>query len=113
VIDLDGTLLRSDLLIETAFAFAANSPGRLFAAMRSLRRGRAQLKQYLAGGNVTPASLPYDPLVLEKARAAASTGTPVYLASASDENLVRTIVDHFGFFAGWLASDGTINLSAE
>ena len=113
VVDLDGTLLRSDLLIETAFAFAGNSSNRLLEAVRSLRGGRARLKQYLAGENVTLASLPFDEIIVERARTAARAGVPVDIASASDEKLVRAIGEHFGFFSGWFASDGTINLSAE
>ena len=111
VIDLDGTLVRSDLLIETAVAFGTSSANQLFEAVKSLWKGRAQLKQQLANGSITFASLPFDPIVLGRARAAASAGIPVYVASAGDEKLVRAVAEHLGCFAGWFASDGKTNLA--
>ncbi len=113
VIDLDGTLIRSDLLIETAFQAMATSPARFFNALFKWREGRAQLKQALADSDITPSALPYDSAVLAIADAAASSGRQVYLASASDEKLVRAVVDHIEIFSGWFASDGTNNLSGE
>jgi 4-hydroxybenzoate polyprenyltransferase/phosphoserine phosphatase len=113
VVDLDGTLIRSDLLIETAFAVVGNSASRFLDVARRLWRGRAELKEFLAHAKITFASLPYDPVVLARAKAAASAGQPVYLASASDEKLVRAVAEHLGFFSGWFASDGITNLSGE
>jgi 4-hydroxybenzoate polyprenyltransferase/phosphoserine phosphatase len=111
VIDLDGTLIRSDLLVETAFAVAGSSFSGCVEIVRQLFRGKAQLKKFLAHANISLALLPYDPLVLARAKAAANAGQPVYLASASDEKLVRAIAEHLGFFSGWFASDGTTNLA--
>jgi len=111
VVDLDGTLIRSDLLIETAFAVVGKSASRCLEMVRQLWKGRAQLKDYLAHATIALDLLPYDPVVLAKAKVAANAGRPVYLASASDEKLVRGVAEHLGFFSGWFASDGTTNLS--
>ncbi len=114
VVDLDETLVRTDLLVESSFAYLAGDPLRIVAAGRALSQGRAQLKAEIA--RRTPldvASLPYDPEVLKLIGEARGAGRPVYLASASDERYVGAIADHLGLFDGWFASNGVRNLSAR
>src|SRR5262245_57876917 len=41
VVDLDGTLVRSDLLIESAFAHLGNNPLRVFGLLLAIWRGKA------------------------------------------------------------------------
>jgi 4-hydroxybenzoate polyprenyltransferase/phosphoserine phosphatase len=114
VVDLDGTLIRSDLLIETAFSELARKPLSIFEMWRALMRGKAALKHRVAGTAVfDPAILPYDDVVLERIREAKSAGRPVYLASASSPCLVKAVADHLGIFSGWFASDKANNLSGE
>ena len=48
VIDLDGTLLNSDLLVESLSSLVATSPLKAFTACLSLRDGKAALKGALA-----------------------------------------------------------------
>lgn len=114
VVDLDGTLLRSDLLIETAFAELGRNPAAIVAILRALGRGKAALKHMLAASaTLDPATLPYDPAVLARIREASEAGRPVYLASASNQRLVAAVAGHLGLFAGWFASDEKNNLSGE
>jgi len=47
-VDLDGTLIRSDLLIESFLDVLRNKPGTALSALFLLRKGRAQLKERLA-----------------------------------------------------------------
>jgi 4-hydroxybenzoate polyprenyltransferase/phosphoserine phosphatase len=114
VVDLDGTLIRSDLLMEMAFGFIGQSP---LAALRLplwLWQGRAVLKRRLAEAvPVDIETLPYDEAVLARIRAARAQGHAVYLASASDARVVEAVSDHLGLFDGWFASDGRINLSGR
>ena len=111
VVDLDNTLVRTDLLAETAFAYVGRHPLRLFKLPGWLLRGRAYLKQRLAlAVDIDPAKLPYDPSVLERIETARRAGSKVYLASAADEQLVRLVGDHIGA-DGVFASDGSNNLS--
>jgi 4-hydroxybenzoate polyprenyltransferase len=113
VIDLDGTLIKSDLLIETAFHAMGTSAARSFEALSRWRKGRAQLKKFLADSDINFSSLPYDPAVLAVAGEAVDAGRQVYLASGSDEKLVQAVANHLGIFSGWFASDGSTNLSGE
>lgn len=114
VVDLDGTLLRSDMLIETAFARGFSGVGAFISMLGALAQGKAQLKRQLAAGaEINPAQLPYDDVVLERIKNAASEGRPVYLASASDRILVDKIAGHLGIFSGVFASDGLTNAAGE
>jgi 4-hydroxybenzoate polyprenyltransferase/phosphoserine phosphatase len=114
VVDLDGTLVASDLLIETAFAALGRRPMALLDMLVALRQGKAALKHHLAGPvDFDPSSLPYDREVLDLVRRAVSAGRPVYLASASNSRLVEKVADHLGLFTGWFASDETSNLAGS
>ncbi|MCV3273632.1 UbiA family prenyltransferase [Roseobacter sinensis] len=114
IVDLDGTLLRSDLLLETAFRRLGRDPGAIVGILRSLRRGKAALKQYLcAGTDCAPETLPYDASILSMIRLARLEGRPVYLASGSHEDMVKAVADHLGIFTGYFAttSSSSTNLS--
>lgn len=113
VVDLDGTLVRSDLLVESAFAHVGADPIRIFGVVRALARGKAAVKARIAQETqIDVTHLPYDERVVALAREARSTGRPVHLASASNERYVRATADHLGLFDGWLASSDDENLSA-
>ena len=112
VVDLDGTLVASDLLIETAFSELGRRPRSVIDMVAALSRGKAALKHRLAApADFDPSLLPYDPEVLAVIRQASVEGRPVYLASASNRRLVEKVADHLGLFAGWFASDETTNLA--
>ena len=114
IIDLDGTLVRSDLCVESVFAFLGRNPLRVFELLSSLRHGKAAVKSLVATKTgIDAAHLPYDEDVLKLVRGARALGRPVYLASASNERYVRAVAEHLGLFDGWFASSGANNLSAS
>ena len=114
VVDLDGTLVDSDLLIETAFAELGRRPQSLLDMVRALSKGKAALKHFLAEpADLDPRVLPYNPAVLDAIHEARAAGRPVYLASASNWRLVERVAEHLGLFTGWFASDETTNLSGQ
>jgi 4-hydroxybenzoate polyprenyltransferase/phosphoserine phosphatase len=110
VVDLDGTLVRSDLLIETAFSELSRRPHSLYDMLRALSQSKASLKHRLSEPvDFDPAVLPYDPEVLKVIRTACTEGRPVYLASASHERLVSAVAEYLGLFTGWFATDEMTN----
>jgi 4-hydroxybenzoate polyprenyltransferase/phosphoserine phosphatase len=112
VVDLDGTLLRSDLLIESAVAYLGESPLRVLATLLAVGRGKAALKAQIASRtSIDPAHLPYDEDVLDLIRERRAAGQQVFLASASNERYVQGVAAHLGLFDGWFASDDKNNLS--
>jgi 4-hydroxybenzoate polyprenyltransferase len=107
VVDLDRTLVRSDLLVEMAFGFLGKFPFEAYKLAYWLRGGRALLQHKLAtrvGIDVT--TLPYDQTLISTLRAARDQGRPVYLTSSFDECLIKSVADHLRLFDGWFASDG-------
>lgn len=113
MVDLDGTLLRTDLLYEALFVLLASKP---FSALRVpgwLGAGKAAFKAQLADAVLLDLhTLPMDDGVLALIREARAGGRKVYLASASDGRYVRAFADHVGLFDGVYASDGRVNLGA-
>ena len=114
VVDLDGTLIRSDLLIEAAFSELGRRPHSVVAMLMAMRQGKSALKDHLSlPEGFDPALLPYDEIVLQYIRDARDAGRPVYLASASHERLVSAVADHLGLFEGWFATTKTSNCSGR
>lgn len=113
VVDLDGTLVRSDLLVESAFAHVGHNPLRVVGLLSAIRRGKAALKAEIAAKtDIDVALLPYDEDVVSLIRQRHAAGNQVYLASASNERYVQAVADHLGLFDGWFASNDNENLSS-
>lgn len=114
VVDLDGTLLRSDLLLETTMAFVRSHPLQLFNVVKWLFKGKAALKEGLALGTQLDVSvLPYDPAVIQLIETERATGRMIILATAAHDSLARRIAEHLQLFDLVWASDAERNLSAE
>ncbi|MFL9897461.1 hypothetical protein PQR71_04730, partial [Paraburkholderia fungorum] len=81
-VDLDGTLMRSDILIETGFAYLKANPLRFYRPLIWFARGgKAHLKAQLAGAtHVDVATLPYDSKVIEWLKRERGGGRPLVLA---------------------------------
>ncbi len=111
-IDLDGTLLRTDSLVEAMLRLAARAPLALLALLPVLvRQGRAAFKQRIAAAEaLDPASLVYNDDVLALAARTRAAGRPVYLVTAANEAVAHAVAAHVDVFDGVFASDGTVNL---
>ncbi|MGB8114038.1 MAG: UbiA family prenyltransferase [Candidatus Sulfotelmatobacter sp.] len=114
VVDLDGTLLKTDLLLESLFSLLRQAPLSLFALPFWLLRGRAHLKREVAlRSRLDVALLPYRTVLLEQLSVEHEKGRSIVLATASDERLAQPVADHLKLFDSVLASDGRTNLSGE
>lgn len=112
-VDLDGTLIRSDLLFESALSLLRRNPLYLFVFVLWLLRGRAHLKREIAQrADVDPATLPYDERVVDWLREQQGQ-RPRVLCTASDAALAHGVATHLGLFDDVLASDGTRNLAGR
>ena len=113
-VDLDGTLLRTDVLWESALAEISASPWVIFSLLRLAIRGRAVLKRHLAlRVAIRPETLPYNRPFLAWLESQRATGRRLILATASDEIIARDIAKHLGIFDDWIASDGVSNLKGS
>ena len=112
VVDLDGTLLRSDMLLESFWSATARDWAAPFrAGLALLRGGRAALKDCVARiGPVDSRSLPYDAAVLEHLRQWRAAGGRTALVTASSQRLADQVAAHLDLFDEVHGSDGTTNL---
>lgn len=111
-VDLDGTLLRSDLLYESLLTLLASNPLYVFLLPFWLLRGKAAIKREIASRvSLLVDHLPYDARVLELLQT--TQQRPRVLCSASDKGLVDAIATHLGVFDEVMASDGRRNLAGH
>jgi 4-hydroxybenzoate polyprenyltransferase/phosphoserine phosphatase len=114
VVDLDGTLIKSDVLLESLFLLARRHPETLVKLPFWLLQGRAVLKHKIAEWVRPDVSiLPYRKEVLDLLRSAKEDGKKIVLASASDDLVVSEVAAHLGIFDRVIASDGTRNLKGK
>lgn len=106
VVDLDGTLVATDLLWESLLAAVKQRPWLIMLVPFWLTRGRAVLKGQLAArAKLDPASLPYRPEVLAYLRRQREAGRRLVLATGSDRRLAEAVAGHLDLFEAVLASD--------
>jgi 4-hydroxybenzoate polyprenyltransferase len=113
-VDLDGTLLKTDLLFESLAHLLRQKPWMVLLVPFWLLQGRAALKRNLAYHvSMSPALLPYNQPFLEWLRAERSGGRELYLATAADAKLAGAVAEYLGIFTKVLASDGHVNLKGK
>lgn len=114
VIDLDGTLLRSDLLLETGLLYVRENPDQILLPLIWLANGKAYLKSKLSRATELDLKvLPYDPGVIALIESERADGRKIILATASYCDLAEGIADHLGLFDEVIATDSTRNLSGR
>jgi 4-hydroxybenzoate polyprenyltransferase/phosphoserine phosphatase len=110
-VDLDGTLIRTDMMWESLVRFGRQHPVAAFLSLFALFRGRAWFKQKVAACvQVDPAGLPYHVEFLAWLQAQKAAGRKLILATASDRKMAKPIAAHVGLFDDVMASDGKTNL---
>ncbi|MDP3860920.1 MAG: UbiA family prenyltransferase [Phaeovulum sp.] len=113
VLDVDGTFLKTDMLLEAFWCGLGRAPFATLACLRHLAHP-ARLKAELA--RVAPLRtdlLPLNPEVAALALASHAEGREVVLASASDVTQVARLAADYGFSTQVYASDGAVNLKGE
>ncbi len=109
VVDLDGTLINTDLLLESTLAFVARYPFKAYKLVLWAMAGKQVLKHQIAQHvEVDAATLPYNADVMRFLESSAGT-RKIYLSSASDEKYVKQVHDHVGLFDGYMGSDDKTN----
>lgn len=114
VVDLDGTLLKTDLLIESILALVKQHPWQILALPVWLCKGKARFKREIARrASLDVDRLPYRKELLDYLRAQRARGRSIVLATASDAQLARQVAEHLQLFDSVMASDGAVNFSGE
>jgi 4-hydroxybenzoate polyprenyltransferase/phosphoserine phosphatase len=111
VVDLDGTLVLTDTLLESVLVQARQEPRALVQLPGWLRQGRAVLKRRLAERwRPDVQALPYNEDLVSFLRAQRSAGRRLVLATGADRAVADEVAAHLGLFDEVLASDGDCNL---
>jgi 4-hydroxybenzoate polyprenyltransferase len=110
-VDLDGTLIRTDMMWESLAGLLRHEPLALLAVPVWWLRGRAHLKRELAARVcIDAATLPYNLPFLDWLKEQRRAGRKIVLATASDRAMAAPIAQHLGIFDEVLSSDGQTNL---
>ena len=113
-VDLDGTLVKSDTLVDSLLVLLRAHPRSFLQTFRWVLDGKAALKAQV--GRVVSldvAHLPYNRPLLTFLEQEHAQGRRIYLATGADAKLARKIAAHIGLFDGVLASDGDKNLTGD
>lgn len=114
VVDLDGTLVKTDLLVESALSLLKRSPWSALWLFVWLARGKAHLKTRISERvEIDAATLPYNEELLDVLRAERASGRAIWLATASHRRLAEQVARHLGLFERILATDDGHNLSGK
>lgn len=114
VLDVDGTFLKTDMLLETFWAGLGADPFATLRATLTQFRHPERLKAELA--RIAPLRtdlLPVNPEVADLALRSRMAGREVVLASASDFSLVEPLAREYGLSERVFASDSGLNLKGE
>ncbi len=111
VVDLDGTLIKTDLLLESANWFVSRHPLGIFRLLPRLVQSRESLKAELAGVfPIDAGALPYHEGLLTWLREQKQSGRYIVLATASHRVLAEAVAMHIGLFDEVLTTDENVNL---
>lgn len=112
-VDLDGTLVKSDTLMDSLLLLVRTRPAEALRVPLWLLRGKAALKaEVSARVALDERHLPYNRQLIAYLEAERGEGRRLYLATGADQQLAGRIANYLGIFEGVLASDGRTNLTS-
>ena len=89
-VDLDGTLVKSDTLIDSLLALLRNRPDRLLGFPRALLNGKAAFKAYVTESvSLDVPHLPYNRAVLQFLQQEHRNGRQIFLATGANVRLAE------------------------
>jgi len=112
-VDLDGTLIATDLLWESLFLLIRRNPASLFLLPIWLIKGKAYLKCAIAERiDLDPAALPYRDELLQRLREEHTAGRRIVLATAAPRKLAEKIAAYLGIFDLVICTDPACNMAS-
>jgi 4-hydroxybenzoate polyprenyltransferase/phosphoserine phosphatase len=113
-VDLDGTLVKSDTLVDSLLVMMRTRPALLLKLPGKLLRGKAAFKSFVSASiSLDVQHLPYNRELLHFLQRERAKGRAIYLATGADERLAHRVAAHLGIFRGVLGSDGSTNLTGS
>lgn len=100
-VDLDGTLIRTDLLVESFIELLKRHPLQALQAPFWSLRGKAYLKHRIAERiALNPQVLPYHAGLLDYLKGQRESGRALYLATASNIRYAEAVAGHLAILKG-------------
>lgn len=113
-VDLDGTLVRTDTLLESLFALLRVKPWGLFQIIFWVFFGKARCKQKIGQASaLQPDSLPYTGPVLDYLQSESRKGRKLLLVTGADASIAIPVARHLGLFSDVICSDGRENVTGK
>ena len=113
-VDLDGTLVKSDTLVDSLLVLVRSHPRLLLQLPGTLLRGKAAFKAFVTSHvELDVLHLPYNRKLLHFLQQERARGRELYLATGADLRLAERVAQHLGIFSGVLGSDGVTNLTGQ
>jgi 4-hydroxybenzoate polyprenyltransferase len=114
VVDLDHTLVKTDLLFEGLWSVFRESPLQFFSLLVSLRRGKAFFKQKVAeASQLNLSEIPFNDVVIDYIHQWKQRGDSVLLVTAADQSIADKVGEHLDVFDEIHGSNGNKNLKAS
>lgn len=114
VVDLDGTLVHTDTLHESALLLLRNKPHLVLLLPFWLLGGKAHLKQMLAAHtSLNVAALPYNQALIDYLQIQKQQGRSLVLCTATNVQIAQAIAQHLGLFDAVIATEGKTNLAGH
>jgi hypothetical protein len=111
IVDLDGTLIKSDMTFESLIAFVRQRPQDILRLPVWALQGLAAMKREVCQRiDLNVDNLPVTASFLNWLREQKDAGRPLILATASDQMVADKAAAAFGLFDEVMASNGTVNL---
>jgi 4-hydroxybenzoate polyprenyltransferase/phosphoserine phosphatase len=99
IVDMDGALLRTDVLFEAFAAGLARRPVATLMALRHLLGGRARFKRAMTEiAEIDVEALPLREDFVEHLAAEKATGRPLHLVTAADQEVAQRVAERVGLF---------------
>jgi phosphoserine phosphatase len=113
-VDLDGTLIHTDILWESLIALLKQNIFSIFLLPFWLRKGKAYVKYEIAKRvSLDVSVLPYNEEFVMFLREEWKNGRTVVLTTGADSFIAQQIADHLGIFSEVLASTSDNNLTGK
>lgn len=112
-VDLDGTLVNTDTLVESAVLLAKINPLYIFAMLFWLLSGKAHLKEQIScRTKLDVTTLPYNQALLAWLRGQQKMNRNLVLVTAANYRIADAIGEHLQLFSQVIASSSRRNLGA-
>lgn len=119
IVDLDGTLIKTDSMIESVISVLKDNPLRIFSLLSKLLKGKIDFKKYVfehCDFSSFAGTFPVNNALVDYLKKEKENGSILYLVSASDERAVNDTTEALkltSLFDGIYGTTDTTNLKGE